>query len=80
MITGIVDDGDEEPGYDILTFDPRGVGYSVPSAHCFDSVLESQVWDVRVNDLGGVLGTDEMTLGIGLAGAKERGRLCAGGW
>ncbi|KAH9939165.1 alpha/beta-hydrolase [Amylocystis lapponica] len=34
-------------GYDILGFDPRGVGATTPSAHCFDSESQSRVLQLQ---------------------------------
>ena len=81
---GFLDTLDPEQEYDFLVFDNRGFGYSQPSARCFGSVWEGNVFDERANDLGGVLSTKgrkdnvENGLNARIAAAKAKGRLCGG--
>lgn len=35
------------PEFDLLGFDPRGTGATLPRADCFSSVAESQIWDLQ---------------------------------
>lgn len=35
------------PQYDIVGFDPRGIGATVPSAQCFDSDSQFQIWNLQ---------------------------------
>lgn len=38
--------------YDIIGFDPRGIGWTFPNAHCFDSVSNRITWNLRVYSEG----------------------------
>ena len=69
---------DPELEYDFVTFDNRGFGYSSPSAGCFDSVLDSALWEERMADLGGVMSVagKEESLQVRLAAARAKGELC----
>lgn len=35
------------PSFDVLGFDPRGVGASLPSARCFETTLQWQLWGLQ---------------------------------
>lgn len=35
------------PSFDILGFDPRGIGASTPSASCFESDSQRQLWSLQ---------------------------------
>lgn len=35
------------PEFDLLGFDPRGTGATLPRADCFSSEAESQIWDLQ---------------------------------
>lgn len=76
---GVLDALDPDHEYDFLTFENRGVAYSLPSARCSGSVLGGRLWEGRLNDLSGVIraGGDRKALNVRLAGAEARGRLCA---
>ncbi|CCM00815.1 uncharacterized protein FIBRA_02857 [Fibroporia radiculosa] len=37
--------------FDILDFDPRGVGVSTPLLHCFDSDAQQKIWDLPIVSL-----------------------------
>jgi pimeloyl-ACP methyl ester carboxylesterase len=74
---GYLDLLDPEFDFDFVTWDNRGVGYSLPSARCFENALESKIWEARLGDLSGVIeSADEESIGARLSGAKARGRLC----
>ena len=38
--------------FDLVSFDPRGVSYSVPDASCFSDPRSRDVWNIRTNDEG----------------------------
>ncbi|KAH9915043.1 uncharacterized protein BXZ73DRAFT_81473 [Epithele typhae] len=35
------------PSYDILSFDPRGIGFTVPRIDCFDSKSQRDIWETQ---------------------------------
>ncbi|OBZ70732.1 hypothetical protein A0H81_09435 [Grifola frondosa] len=37
-------------GFDILGFDPRGIGASTPAAHCFESDSQRNIWELLSRD------------------------------
>lgn len=60
--------------YDVLGFDPRGTGASTPSAQCFDSQSQLDIWGVQA-------GAQLLNLtdgSVGMARARERvvGQMC----
>lgn len=75
--------------YNILTFEPRGVGYAAPQAGCFGSVWAARSWDGAVNAASGVIqsgdadaevgteGPSDLGLRTRLAAVRARGMLCA---
>ena len=42
--------------YDIVGFDPRGIGYSLPSATCFETDMQRAEWNLRMA-AAGILGS-----------------------
>lgn len=70
---------DPDFNYDFVTFDNRGFGYSSPSAKCFDTLLDSKLWEWRMADLGGYLNSYNGDRGLWtrIAAAKAKGELCA---
>ncbi|KAM0719823.1 hypothetical protein Q7P37_003958 [Cladosporium fusiforme] len=48
--------------FDIVSFDPRGVGFSTPNVHCFTDPALDQGWQLRVMEEG-VLGASDATFG-----------------
>lgn len=48
--------------FDILSFDPRGVGFSTPNVHCFTDSALDQGWQLRIMEEG-VLGASDATFG-----------------
>jgi len=44
--------------YDIIGFDPRGIGWTFPNAHCFDSPSERITWNLRVLTEGNLDSSD----------------------
>lgn len=65
--------------YDFLTFDNRGLGYSQPSAKCFDNLLDGEIWEQRMDDLGAMMSTQDSDaeIEVRLIAAKSKGSLCA---
>lgn len=77
--------------YDILAFEPRGVGYAAPHAGCFESVWPGRSWDGVVDTASGVIhggdadedgeayaeGTSDLGLRTRLAAVRACGALCA---
>lgn len=60
--------------YDVLGFDPRGTGASTPSAQCFDSQSQLDIWGIQA-------GAQLLNLtdgSVGMARARERvvGQMC----
>lgn len=57
-------DSDDPNGqyFDILSFDPRGVGFSTPNVHCFTDPALDQAWQLRIMEEG-ILGASDATFG-----------------
>jgi pimeloyl-ACP methyl ester carboxylesterase len=54
--------GAEGKFYDIIGFDPRGIGESEPAARCMPDVASSWSWTLRQNEEG-ILGSSDAALG-----------------
>jgi len=74
----LLDAIDPDFEYDFLTFDNRGFGYSSPSAKCFDSVLDSTLWEERMTNMGGYMSTfnGDGDLWVRIAASRAKGVLC----
>lgn len=48
--------------FDIMSFDPRGVGFTTPNVHCFADSGLSKGWSLRVMEEG-ILGASDATFG-----------------
>ena len=61
-------------GYDVLGFDPRGVGASIPRVDCFENKAEREIWDVQ----GGyqLLNVSDDTVAMYRARERLVGRRC----
>ena len=61
-------------GYDVLGFDPRGVGASIPRVDCFGNKAEREIWDVQ----GGyqLLNVSDDTVAMYRARERLVGRRC----
>lgn len=70
-------DDDEGKHFDLISYDPRGIGLSTPKLACFggNSILE-QVWSIRDWELGSLSASD-LALGRMWAMAKAKGESCA---
>jgi pimeloyl-ACP methyl ester carboxylesterase len=57
-------DSDRKDGkvYDVLSFDPRGIGRSTPAVSCFENSAEAQSWQLRLGEQG-LLGVSDASLG-----------------
>jgi pimeloyl-ACP methyl ester carboxylesterase len=62
--------------FDIVSFDPRGVGFSTPNVHCFADPGLDQGWQLRVMEEG-VLGASDATFGRLWSMAKARAGSCS---
>lgn len=62
--------------FNILGFDPRGIGASTPSAQCFDSVSQAKIWGLQAGHHSLNLSDDS----VPLARAREiaHGTRCEG--
>ncbi|KAK6003422.1 hypothetical protein QM012_009193 [Aureobasidium pullulans] len=71
------EDDDAGKHYDLISFDPRGIGLSTPKLACFDgnSILE-QVWSIRDWELG-TLSASDVAFGRMWAMSKAKGESCA---
>ncbi|KAK4540195.1 hypothetical protein LTR36_009693 [Oleoguttula mirabilis] len=67
---------DGEKHYEIVSFDPRGVFMSTPSAYCFDNFVEAEIW-WREKRAAGNLDSSEAALRYHWAMEEARGELCA---
>jgi pimeloyl-ACP methyl ester carboxylesterase len=68
-------DIDGEKHYEILSFDPRGVGESVPSADCWEDLLGRYMFQRELIGLGNFTATDE-TFARYLAKQKQFAEHC----
>lgn len=79
-------DGATQPGseptkhFDIIGFDPRGIGFSTPGAHCWEDGPLRQVWMLRLSAQGNVDSSDaaagrlySMAHALGQSCASEAG-------
>ncbi|KAG9673593.1 hypothetical protein KCU99_g4843, partial [Aureobasidium melanogenum] len=70
---------DDQKGkhFDLISFDPRGIGLSTPKLACFreNSILE-QVWSIRDWELGSLTASD-VAFGRMWAMSKAKGESCA---
>ncbi|KZT09845.1 alpha/beta-hydrolase [Laetiporus sulphureus 93-53] len=60
--------------FDILGFDPRGTGASTPSAQCFDSESQYQIWSLQDGDT--VLSLNDSSVPLARARESVVGQLC----
>ncbi|KAF2158433.1 hypothetical protein M409DRAFT_71646 [Zasmidium cellare ATCC 36951] len=69
---------DDEKGkfFEILGFDPRGVGSTLPSMHCLENSLEDAKWAVRRRHEG-LLGSSNETLGRLWSASTAYGQSCS---
>lgn len=70
-------DDDEGKHFDLISYDPRGIGLSTPKLACFsaNSIME-QVWSIRDWELGSLSASD-VAFGRMWAMAKAKGESCA---
>lgn len=64
--------------HDIISFDPRGVGASVPRIECWDSPQSRAVWDLQSAGVG-VIGSDAAAVYQAYARAEALSAVCADG-
>jgi hypothetical protein len=62
--------------YDILSFDPRGVGFTAPNVQCFADYGLGKGWALRIMEEG-VLGASDATFGRLWSMAIARAKSCA---
>ena len=60
--------------YDVLGFDPRGVGKSTPGADCFTSSSERAIWETQLGHR--ILNASDDTLGVYRAREQVVGARC----
>lgn len=61
--------------YDIVGFDPRGVGWTFPGAHCFDKMSDRTTWRLRMYSEG-MLDSSDAVLGRLWSMAQAFGSSC----
>lgn len=79
QISAIIDSEDEEGDgkyFDLISFDPRGIGHSEPSVSCFDDTVLGQVWDIRMLE-GGLPDVNDAAFGRIWALARARATSCS---
>jgi pimeloyl-ACP methyl ester carboxylesterase len=80
QISSLLSPSDEDDGgkfFDLISFDPRGVGYSTPKLACFQGDTTSeQAWNLR-NWEQGSLGASAVAFGQLWAMSKARAGSCA---
>lgn len=62
--------------FDIMSFDPRGVGFSTPNVRCFADPGLDQGWQLRVMEEG-ILGASDATFGRLWSMAVARAKSCS---
>lgn len=83
IVDSPIDPGSESPEnstskfYDIVGFDPRGIGQTTPGAHCFQAASIRESWNLRL-DSQGILGSSDAVLGRRWSMVKALGASCAG--
>lgn len=72
------DDEEDDEGkfFDIISFDPRGVGASTPSMHCFENRCVEKSWNLRSKDVG-ILGSSDASVGRKWSMSVAKGQSCA---
>ena len=60
--------------YDVLSFDPRGIGYTTPQISCFDTRSQRDIWDTQ--DGHEILAVNGTSAGIFRARAELLGERC----
>jgi len=60
--------------FDVLGFDPRGTGASTPSAQCFESQSEFDIWGLQAGDK--LLNLSDGSVGMARAREKVVGQMC----
>ena len=63
------------PAYDVLSFDPRGIGYTTPLASCFDSKAQRDIWASQEGHR--LMNASDGSVAIYRARAKMLGERCA---
>ncbi|KAH7060858.1 TAP-like protein-domain-containing protein, partial [Macrophomina phaseolina] len=82
MVDSPVDPASEAPEnstskyFDVVGFDPRGIGQTKPGAHCFQSASIRESWNLRL-DSQGILGSSDAVLGRRWAMVNALGASCA---
>lgn len=61
------------PEFDILGFDPRGVGATTPKLSCFESEFQEKMWKLQE---GGPLNTTDDSIPIARSRARALSELC----
>ncbi|KAL1651313.1 hypothetical protein SLS58_000652 [Diplodia intermedia] len=83
LIDSPVDPASEAPEnstskyFDVVGFDPRGIGRTTPGAHCFRSAAIRESWNLRL-DSQGILGSSDAVLGRRWSMVNALGASCAG--
>ncbi|KAH9942528.1 alpha/beta-hydrolase [Epithele typhae] len=63
------------PAYDVLSFDPRGIGYTTPLASCFDSKSQRDIWKTQEGHM--LLNFTDASLATYRSRAEALGQRCA---
>ena len=67
---------DDAKHFEMLSFDPRGIGASHPKADCFRDALGAEIFEVKMKAAGN-LGADSETLRMHWSAKEGLGALCA---
>ena len=73
-LRGVID-SDDGKYFDLLSFDPRGIGESTPVVQCFSDPMVDETWGVRVVEEG-VFSASDAALGRLWAMSYARGKSC----
>ncbi|TEA22088.1 Tripeptidyl aminopeptidase [Colletotrichum sidae] len=68
-------DNKDEKVFDIVSFDPRGVGFSTPVISCFDDLVSRQLWH-QLGATYGNIDSSERSFDMHWARAKSLEQLC----
>lgn len=61
--------------FDLVSFDPRGVGFSTPRISCFDNLLDRQLWH-QLGTTYGDVGSSQRSFDMVWARARSLEKLC----
>ena len=71
----LIQDNDSSRYFDIVGIDPRGVGFSLPTASCFETDLQRAEWNLRMA-AAGIVGSSDNAVADNWARKRAYGLAC----